>query len=249
MRLALFSDVHGNLEALEAVFADMDNQNINERFFLGDAIGYGANPLECLDFIYSRAQVVIMGNHDYAALDSEELKTLNPEALYCMLWTIPLLGRGHRSMIGQAVRAHTENGMCVTHGSPDSQNPWGYVMTAMEARAAFESSAGTVTFVGHSHIPAAFFESTNQRTFGGQARVVQEAGPARVCVSGGRYVINVGSVGQPRDGDPRASYGIFETDERVYELRRVPYDVTAAAEKIRAAGLPDTVAGRLVKGK
>ena len=250
MKLAVLSDVHGNLEALNAVLADISTQNANQIVFLGDAVGYGADPEACVVKIRENADIVLSGNHDHAATLDTELDGFNPEAQASLIWTRSALTVSCRSYLAELPLRRSARHIMLTHGSPAKPEQWDYVLSTGQASRAFAACPHRLMFVGHSHVPGIFVELEYKRMFAGEIRRVEQVPSDRVRVEDQyRYLFDVGGVGQPRDNDPRASYGLYDSDAEEYRLIRVPYDVDKAAEKIRAAGLPETSAERLAQGR
>jgi diadenosine tetraphosphatase ApaH/serine/threonine PP2A family protein phosphatase len=250
MKLAVLSDVHGNLEALNAVLEDVCARQADQIVFLGDAVGYGADPEACMAKIREKANVVLAGNHDHAAALDEEFNEFNPEARESLEWTRSVLSDSIRSYLAELPLWRSSRLIMLAHGSPANPEQWDYVLNQSQAARAFATCPHRLMFIGHSHLPNAFVELEYKRMFAGEIRRVEQVPPNRVLVEEQyRYLFDVGSVGQPRDHDPRASYGLYDSDAGEYRLIRVPYDVDKAAEKIRSAGLPEASAERLAQGR
>ncbi|MBM4162404.1 MAG: metallophosphoesterase family protein [Ignavibacteria bacterium] len=232
MRLAIISDIHGNLEALTAALELIDSRGVDEIICLGDVVGYGANPNECLDLIRQRCMVILLGNHDAAAVDLSIANSFTMNARLSALWTRQALLDKNREFLQSLPYTKERGEIFLTHGSPYNPDEWNYIITDFDARDAFQSFTHRICFVGHSHIPALFSES------GGSPNLTIRD----------RYIINVGSIGQPRDGNPKLSFGLFDTEAWTYENIRADYDVFTAAEKINSAGLPPALAHRLMVG-
>ncbi|MBI9085294.1 MAG: metallophosphoesterase family protein [Desulfobacterales bacterium] len=251
MRYAILSDVHANLEALTAVVADLERRGADRILFLGDAVGYGADPLSCLDLIESRADVQIAGNHDQmtATVPNEDDKGGGGERA-SIRWTRGRLGGEARQRLLALDLEWTEGDLHCVHGSPFSPETWHYILNEKDAETGFAANGARIIFVGHTHLPAVFAETECRRFFWGVSRKIRQMEPKTVSLSMRyRYIINPGSVGQPRDGDPRAAYGIYCPEEKHFSLCRVPYDIEQAAQKIRSAGLSHDLAQRLFLGK
>jgi len=232
VRLAIISDIHGNLEALTAALELIDSRGVDEIICLGDIVGYGANPNECLDLIRQRCMVILLGNHDAAAVDLSIANSFTMNARLSALWTRQALLDKNREFLQSLPYTKERGEIFLTHGSPYNPDEWNYIITDFDARDAFQSFTHRICFVGHSHIPALFSES------GGSPNLTIRD----------RYIINVGSIGQPRDGNPKLSFGLFDTEAWTYENIRADYDVFTAAEKINSAGLPPALAHRLMVG-
>ena len=242
MRVALLSDIHSNLEALCAAIADAGGrEEIDEVWCLGDLVGYGPDPTACLDLLLSMEHVMVAGNHDLAAVGRLSLAEFNPYAAAACSWTAESLTPEHREMLA-ALPVREKRGLfTLVHGSP--RNPaWEYVVSAGSARACLEHVDTSCCLVGHTHLPMVF-----RLNDGGVVGERASAGQV-VSLAGERLVLNPGGVGQPRDGDPRACYAIYDSDEETVEFRRVEYDVGATQLKMRRAGLPEYLAERLGYG-
>ena len=245
MRYAILSDIHGNLEALTAVLADASAQGARDVLCLGDIVGYGADPVACIERVEERAIALVAGNHEHGALGLMDLKWFNPLARAAALWTRGRLDEDHRRYLESLpVRTALEDATLV-HASPRHPEEWDYLISAEDGFEVFGDFDTRLCFVGHSHRPGAWSLGSSGREH------VAHLTPARSRVTlqdGRRYVVNVGSVGQPRDRDPRAAYAIWDRDDRAVTIRRVDYDHRAAAGKILAAGLPRPLADRLANG-
>ncbi len=247
MRYAVLSDVHGNLEALSAVLADAASEGALGVLCLGDAVGYGADPVACVELLGERSTGMVAGNHEYGALGLLDLRWFNPAARAAALWTREQLGADHQGYLsGLPLSSALGEATCV-HASPRRPEEWEYLLSAEDGFEAFADFATRLCFVGHSHRPGVW-------SLGSSGPAHEDlGGPAwhdhRVPFHDGRrYIVNVGSVGQPRDRDPRAAYVVWDEDERSITLRRVMYDHKAAAAKILRAGLPRALADRLAHG-
>jgi predicted phosphodiesterase len=251
VRYLIISDLHGNLEAFRAVLAHAARKRRDAVLFLGDAVGYGAAPNQVIERLRAMGHKVVSvrGNHDRVVLDPEEGSVFfNAHARRAAFWTAEVLTPANRRFlenlpVGPKV---IEDGVAICHGSPADEDE--YLFSEMEAQAAFRSLPASVTFFGHSHVPCMFELTTdggNESLVGvllRGSRVVIDLDPAR------RYLINPGSVGQPRDRDPRASYAVYDSAIRRFTLHRVAYNVEAARKRILSAGLPAILADRLVHG-
>ncbi len=243
VRVALLSDIHSNLEALSAVLdAAGGREAIDEVWCLGDVVGYGPDPTACLDVLLGMEHVMVIGNHDLAAIGKLSLAEFNPYAAAACRWTARQLSADHREALA-ALPERVERGpFTLVHGSP--RNPaWEYVTSVRAARACLEDVETPCCLVGHTHLPMVF-RLTDDGMTGEWARPGQV-----VSLAGERLVLNPGGVGQPRDGDPRACYAIYDTDESTVEFRRVAYDVATTQRKMRQAGLPEYLADRLAFGR
>lgn len=243
MKTAIISDVHANLEALSAVFSDIDSVSADRVYFLGDAVGYGANPNEVVELIDQRCNLKLMGNHDYSALGKLAIEDFNPFAQVAINFTSSILTeKSLRALAAYELTASDDEALYV-HATPRQPEAWNYCISTSDAALQFEHFTQDLCFLGHSHKPAVFYRSKS-----GQVKAVATEGALELrddC----RHIINVGSVGQPRDGDPRSSYAVFDSDDRTIEFRRVDYDVSSAQEKMAAAQLPSFLVERLASGK
>jgi diadenosine tetraphosphatase ApaH/serine/threonine PP2A family protein phosphatase len=246
VRYAVLSDVHGNAEALAAVLADADGQGARDVLCLGDTVGYGAEPVACLETIGDRAAAVVAGNHEQGAAGLMDLAWFNPTARAATVWTRARLGSDHRHYLTRLPLLATVGEACLVHASPDHPEEWEYLVFPEDGFGAFGAFASRLCFVGHSHVPAVWSLGSSGPDFTGRFA----AWPHRIRLEAGRrYLINVGSVGQPRDRDPRAAYAVWDVDAGVVTIRRVVYDTEATARKILAAGLPAVLAERLAGGR
>lgn len=242
MKTALIADVHGNLEALQSVLRSLTAQHVDRVLFLGDIVGYGANPAECIEAVQKAADVLLAGNHDRAAIGRSAADSFNPAALAAVRWTETRLEGRHRVLLTGLPLQHATDAFVCVHAAPQNPAAWDYISNEDDAAASFAYFEQQICFTAHSHVPRIF---TLNRT----GRVQSESSTAITLRSGLRYIINSGSVGQPRDGDPRASYGIYDSVSRSYERFRVAYDIEQAQRKILEAGLPAMLASRLSLGR
>ncbi len=240
MRIALFGDIHSNLEALQSVLADARIQGCTHHICLGDLVGYSADPVACIDTVRQLDCPVIKGNHDEQAAMSGALTGFTELAATAMRWTREQLGEADKAWLRALRLQRVIRDFTVVHATLDTPHKWGYIVTPGDAAASFTYQHTPVCFFGHTHEPLLF-----QTGF-----VVKKSTFDKVQLKPGvQYLINAGSVGQPRDGDWRASYVIYQPDTLDVELRRIPYDIELAQRKILEAGLPAELAERLALGK
>ncbi|MDT8324586.1 MAG: metallophosphoesterase family protein [Bacteroidota bacterium] len=233
MRLAIISDIHANLEALTAVLEDIHHRQADRIVCLGDIVGYGADPAPCVGLVRSHADICVLGNHDAAVFAAHQRAYFNPFALAAVQWTVGRLSAEDVAFLrGMPYRISLEN-MLFVHSAPRAPEEWDYVFSGMEARMQARHFFERLCFVGHSHIPGVYPLDSGVREY----------------TPDDRFLINVGSVGQPRDRDWRSAYGLLDTVAGSYESRRVAYDVDTAMRKIRDAGLPVRLAERLRSGE
>lgn len=237
----LLSDIHGNFDALEAVAQSICNGDTV--IVLGDIVGYGAEPDRCIQWIRERKAYCLLGNHEACLLGMLPVSWFNPQAAEAILWTKENISPLNLSFLANLPSSFEAFGYLFVHGSPRSPvdeyiaNPW-------QAREIFEEESFAVCFFGHTHVAEGYIWD-GKRTH----RVSFSEGGEVTFTEGFRYLINCGSVGQPRDGNPRASFGILYPEEHRLEVRRVEYNVQAAARKILLAGLPEVLAYRLEVGE
>ena len=240
MRYAILSDIHANLEALTAVLTDAADV-ADAVLCLGDIVGYGADPEACVELVGERAQAVVAGNHEYGVGGRMDIGWFNPYARAAAEWTAARLDREHHAWLKSLPLTAEVEDATLVHASPDRPEEWDYLVEPEDGFEAFDAFGTRLCFVGHSHRPAQWSL--------GSSGPEHEPGASDIPLEvGRRYIVNVGSVGQPRDRDPRAAYAVWDVPARRVVLRRVPYDVTAARRKILAAGLPRLLGDRLTVG-
>jgi len=242
MKYAIISDIHANLEALDAVLAKARDLDVDGYICMGDVVGYNANPRECIETLQQLAPAaVIRGNHDQYASSSAELIGFNPQAAWAVEWTRENISEDDKAWLRSLPFQETLGAkVTLVHATLDMPAKWGYIFDKWNATACFNYQRTQVCFFGHTHVPLAF-DRFGQVTAGKYREVRFEPGH--------KYLINVGSVGQPRDGDPRAAFAIYLPDERKVELHRVSYDLDTCQAKIRQVGLPERCAERLAIGR
>lgn len=240
MKYGILGDIHSNLEALEVVLEDARRRDVTHFACVGDIVGYNASPRECVDLIRERNTVTVRGNHDHYTAHEEELAGFHPLAAKVVEWTRAQLTDEQAEYLARLPFVALVEKFTLVHSTLDTPEMWGYVFDKFEADANFNYQRTAVCFFGHTHVPLAF-EKTNEVRFGLYSKV-------RVTL-GRRYFINVGSVGQPRDGDPRAAYATYDLKSGDVELHRLEYDLARAQARIREAGLPERLAERLAAGR
>lgn len=242
MKVFVCSDIHANLRALEAVLEAYRRAYPCRFLFLGDCIGYGAHPDACLDMILQLPHALhVMGNHEQALLDSRRRADMSEFAAEALNWSEDILEGRYDEAFTERFRMKIVNDLfCAVHASPDAPEEWGYLYSGCDAMHAFMSEDFDLCFVGHTHVPAIFTES--------DTRLFVEHDTVLKLEEGERYIVNPGSIGQPRDGDPRASFCIFDPHEGTITFHRCQYDVGAEAQDIIRAGLPKYLGERLVDG-
>ena len=245
MRYAVLSDVHANLEALEVVLADVAARRPDAVLCLGDFVGYGPDPVACVDRLRPLLRGAVLGNHDAAAVEADDrlAARFNPYAYEALMWTRRQLTASARAYLQGLPHRIALPGVLCVHGSvrdPVEE----YILDVDTARASFRAAAFDLCLVGHTHVPAVFTQAGEAVT----ADPLPAGRPLRLRPDR-RYIVNVGSVGQPRDGDPRAAYLWLDTDSREAAVVRLEYPVERTQRKMRAAGLPAILAERLAYGR
>ena len=240
-KIAILGDIHANLDALETVLADCREQGVDEYLCTGDVVGYNACPHECLEIVRSLGCPVMMGNHDYYVSSEQNLDDFNPAAAFVVEWTRQQLSAEEIDWLRALPFTKTLKGLTLVHATMDNPEAFGYVFDNLQADANFIMQKTPVCFHGHTHCPMIY-----EKSMAGVYRIDPQDFKLQM---GRKYFINVGSVGQPRDGDPRATYVIYDSVAKTIVFRRLEYDVAAAQARIRAAGLPERLAVRLAYGE
>ena len=240
MRYGIISDIHGNREALEVAVRYLESAALDAFICVGDIVGYGADPDQCLDIVRGLTDEIVAGNHDHAAVGLTDIENFNQHAKMAVLWTSEQLTLEHKNYLESLPMTLQLDEALVVHSTPHHPEKWFYLLTHFQFVAAFQQFTERICFIGHSHQPVVFEKGKN---FTGPLK-----GDTFSLTDGSRYIINVGSVGQPRDRDPRLSCCIYDSTEKTVELIRLEYEVAEAQEKIRKAGLPEYLAQRLAHG-
>ncbi len=242
MKIGILSDIHANLEALDAVMEELDRLGVKDLVCVGDVVGYGANPRECIDVITERTLAAVAGNHDIAALCEGASDFFNQAAKESTRWTSRQLRAADRAFLGSLPTsvALEELKVELVHADGVAPKMFDYIQGCVDGQRSLAAvRPGYVCFVGHTHVPMCFVEGGP--FYSDEANLQVRPGV--------RMMINVGSVGQPRDGDPRSAFGVLDTDAGTVDLRRVSYDFESAARKIREQGLPQVLGDRLRYGR
>ena len=240
MKYAIIADIHANLEAFQVVLEDIQAQKCTHVACLGDVVGYNANPKECLDLVRDMKIPCVKGNHDEYCSIEGDLEGFNPHAAEAVNWTRQQLTEEDREWLRELRYVRLAANFTIVHATLDGPQRWGYVFDRLAAAASFTYQNTAVCFFGHTHVPVAFIRDT--QVHGGTYSKFK-------IESGRKYFINVGSVGQSRDGVAKATYATYDFEEGSVELRRLDYDIPKTQAKIRAAGLPERLAERLAHGK
>ena len=241
MRFAIISDIHANLEAFDAVLADARDNKCTGFVCLGDVVGYNANPHECLDRVREMDCPTVKGNHDEQASLVESSRDFNEMAEAAIQWTRNHLTDEDKQWLRDLQLQRQVRDFTIVHATLDAPERWDYVFNNLDAAASFTFQKTTVCFFGHTHVPMVFTR--------GEDGVQREQFDKLRIDTGKKYFINVGSVGQPRDGDWHAAYCIYDVESSVIQLRRLKYDVATAQKKVIDAGLPRLLAERLAIGR
>jgi predicted phosphodiesterase len=246
LRAAVLSDVHANLPALEAVLAATDEAGVDEVWCLGDVVGYGARPDACARLVEERCSICLVGNHDLAVLGRLDVATFSEHAAAAVYWTRGEATESTLEFLRGLEPSGSRHGVGLFHASP--RDPvWEYVLSLDQAEEALDAQPERVGLIGHSHVSLFFVRPEGSRRE--QAQGAQAGEGAELGVERGTWLLNPGSVGQPRDGDPRAAWLELDTERWTAHYHRAPYDIAAAAEAILAAGLPSGLAERLGAGR
>ena len=239
-KVAIFGDIHANLEALIAVINDASNRDVTDYVCLGDVVGYNASPSECIHVVRELGCTTVRGNHDHYCSHDENLDDFQPLAASVIAWTRRQLSDDDVVWLKNLPLKKAVSGFTIVHSTLDMPDHWGYVFDSLSAEAHFSYQMTTLCFYGHTHVPMIYEKSAGIRRYD----------PYNIKIAAGtKYFINVGSVGQPRDGNPDSSYVIYKPTSREIEFVRVPYDIQTSMEKNIKAGLPERLAQRLAQGK
>ena len=243
MKLAIISDVHANLPAAEAVFADIATQSVHRVICLGDTVGYGAWPNECCDLLRDHKVASVMGNHDLAAVEEGAEHTFTPQARKCILWTREQLTDRNRRLLKSFPETRKVETVTLCHGSLVERDQ--YVYSWQGALPSFQVLMTRIGFLGHTHYAGWFYHEVDPPR--GDGTMTPDGAVLKITLDGS-YLVNPGAVGQPRDGNPGASYALYDDQLEQIELRRLSYDIETAAKGIIDAGLPTSMAVRLFEG-
>ena len=238
---AILGDIHSNLDALQVVLEDCRAQGVTDFLCTGDVVGYNACPHECLQIVRDLGCPVVMGNHDHYVSSAQDLDDFNPHAAAVIEWTRRQMTEDEIAYLKSLPFSMTRMGITLVHSTLDNPSAFGYVFDHLQAEAHFVHQVTPLCFHGHTHCPM-IYEKQLEAVY----RI--DAQDFRMPI-GRKYFVNVGSVGQPRDGDPRAAYVLYSPKDRTVRFRRLEYDIAAAQERIRQAGLPDRLADRLAVGQ
>ncbi len=242
MRYGIFSDIHSNLEASQAVMDAYKKEDIDKYFCVGDIVGYAADPQECIQKIRIQADITVAGNHDWASVDLFSIDYFNPVAKQAILWTREKLDKGDKIFLESLKLVYKNKDLTLVHGTLDSPEDFNYMKSSYFVYKSFELLETNICFVGHSHIAGIFVKDKSGKLYYKEDNNID-------IVEGYQYIINVGSVGQPRDGNFKAAYCIYDTETKKVQIKRINYNVNVTVKKIIQAGLPRFLAERLLTGQ
>jgi len=242
MKIALISDIHSNLEALQAALRLIDSEGADIIYCTGDIVGYGPQPNECLELILARADEIVGGNHDMAAAGRITTEHFTTYARTAISWTRQELNEANREALASLPLKRDLDGITLVHSNPSQPETWEYILSVEQAEGEFAAAEFIFCFFGHSHIPVGY-----ERSADGSVHTVEIQKLA--FNPGSRYLINLGSVGQPRDCLPQACVGILDQEHSTFFLKRTSYDIEAVQQKMRRSGLPEYLINRLEKGR
>lgn len=242
MRYGIFSDVHSNLEALTAVLEAFRKESIEEYLCVGDIVGYAADPLACIERVREVAEAAVAGNHDWAAIGLLSDAYFNEFAREALVWTRQRIGLGERAYLEALGLVYKNKDLTLVHGTLEDPPAFDYLIDEADAAASAAALENNICFVGHSHVAGIFAVEPSGRLW-------RLSGTTSGIGEGNKYIVNVGSVGQPRDGDPRASYCVYDSARKKVWLKRAAYDVASARRRVIAEGLPAYLGDRLLYGQ
>jgi diadenosine tetraphosphatase ApaH/serine/threonine PP2A family protein phosphatase len=242
MQYGLISDIHGNLEALQAVYKEIDKIGVDEILCLGDIIGYGPDPEKCVELVRERVNIILAGNHDYAPIGLVDVTYFNTYAKRAVEWTASQITEETRKFLEERPLIHQFQNFTIVHSTPADPDAWEYILSIDDAIENFPHFDSRCCFIGHSHVPVIISKAPDEHI---KVKRVEKM----TLEEGFKYIINIGSVGQPRDLDPRAAFAVFDDETYSYTLHRVKYDIGKVQRKILERGLPPFLAERLALGQ
>ena len=241
MRYGILGDIHANLEALEAVYEAGKAEKVETFLCVGDIVGYGASPGECIEILQAMKIISVAGNHDWTVAAKAPLEILTPLAREAVLWTREKLSLAHLAFLNRLPLVFKKEDWILVHGTLHNPGEFIYLKNFSQTAQSFALLNQRICFLGHTHVPRMYVQ---------QERKIFDSEASDLAISPfSKYIINVGSVGQPRDGNPQAAFGVYDTDKQTAAIKRISYDVKKAQEKILKAGLPETLALRLAAGQ
>lgn len=242
MKYAIFSDIHSNLEAFQAALDSMEREGAEKRIFLGDIVGYGANPNECIEIVREKSDLALAGNHDYGLIGKTGLDRFNRYAKEALLWTKEVVSEDNIGYLRSLPIREEFDSMTLVHSSPKEPERWRYIMNSAEAAEQFTAFNTQICFVGHSHRPIIIEMNQVGEIGGGLESEIQ-------IRDGHCYIINAGSIGQPRDGNPEAAYCLYDSEQGLAKIIRVPYNIEGQQAKMRKVGLSEYLIDRIEHGR
>ena len=242
MRYGIFADVHSNLEALDAVIEVFQKEAIDKYLCAGDSVGYAANPKECIEKIKQLSPILVAGNHDWASVNLFSVDYFNPMAAEAIFWTRQNLEEDSRYFLETLKLVYQNEILTLVHSTLDNPQDFNYMSDGYIAWETFKILKTDVCFVGHTHTPGMFIKDNDEHLQYREDDFIE-------IKNGFKYIINVGSVGQPRDGNPQAAYCIYDTDKKEIRIKRIDYNIELTRKKIMAAGLSRSLADRLLAGR
>ena len=241
MKFIIFSDIHSNLESLQSFCRVTESVLHDKKVCLGDIVGYNADPNPVVEWVRDKTDFALAGNHDYSVLNKTDPNYLNPAAYQASLWTRRNLTNSNKDFLNTLPIEKEEDGIYWVHSSPFEPKKWHYVSTKKSAEKNFNYFDQAICFVGHSHLPGIFEKNKNNKVYSHDT-TKEELDPES------RYIINVGSLGQPRDGNPDPVFVFYDSVSHIVKFFRFSYDLFSTQQKIIACGLPYILADRLIKG-
>ena len=244
MRIAIISDIHANLEALNAVMDDIETRDVDTVICLGDIVGYGVSPNECVEVVRKRCPVVLLGNHDAAAIGTLSTQHFNIHAKIAIEWTSAALSKGSTAWLQSLPLREVEGEKTYVHSTPYEPGMWYYITSLEEAAFNFQFFETRLCFIGHTHIPIIIVLDKEKELY-----VHQDSSIDYRALDEARLLINVGSVGQPRDRNPQSCYGLLDTEAQLFRHHRVSYDVKKAQARMRKQKMPEFLITRIADGR
>jgi diadenosine tetraphosphatase ApaH/serine/threonine PP2A family protein phosphatase len=242
VKIGIYSDIHSNAEAFEAVLEALEKEHVERTLCLGDLVGYGPDPNLCVEQVMRNADEILAGNHDHAAIGQLSTRDFNEAAAEAIEWTQSVLSQASLEFLSRLPLEVQFQPVMAVHATPEAPGEWRYIVKESDIENNLACQKQPICFFGHSHVPVAFSRDDQGDI------LIQEASEVRFK-DGWKYLINVGSVGQPRDGDPRAAFGILDTEEGCFRLMRQEYPVDRVQKKMADEGLPDHLIRRLSLGQ
>jgi predicted phosphodiesterase len=242
LRYGIFGDIHSNLEALNAVIEVCQKEAIDKYLCVGDVVGYAVNPKECIDKVKALAMITVAGNHDWASVDLFSVDYFNPTALEAIVWTKHNLDEQDKYFLGSLELIYKNEHLTLVHGTLNAPRDFNYMTDGYIAEETFRLLKTNICFLGHTHLVDIFIKDKDDNLYYFQEKHID-------IKDINKYIVNVGSVGQPRDGNPQAAYCIYDTDIKQVQVKRISYDIKTTRKKIIKAGLPKFLGDRLLIGK